>query len=322
MVPTAADVYANARQKLGDDEVSGGDLYTDAYLLGPLQEAVNTMFRALENADSPLLERKTYYMLPARQQYLDFTTAGVSAFSALLTVQAKAVTTSGSVTSITWNVPNLRWRINSTAHGRTTDERIYLYGIGDAPDGFVLNGHWPIVVIDSDNFELLGAPNRAGVGSYTADSATWVFSPSSEWSLPMRPVIGAEDIENSVSSLRESYSIQGHALNLAPSSQIRLLLLRYRMRPDQIVSTNQDLRVEGSLDVLSYLTAAIAAANKGSDGTASLMFARATGARSIAEVDERNPGGLLGDLAQNHAQSARRTVTTRRFRSGRGRGIL
>lgn len=318
MIPTAAQVYAQARILLGDDEVAGGDLYTDAYLLPHLQQAVNTLFRALHHAESPLLERAAYCQLAAYSSYLSLGAIGASDLGEVISVRAKPVTAAAAISALTYNAGTLAWRATSVGHGRATGDLVYLHGVTAGPDEFI-NADWNISVISADVFDLLGSPSDTALTTPYVSGGSWIYSSSEDWDFPLTPLGGVQDIHDTRLSFRSAYDARRGALRIEPLETARLIELRYRMKPDNIVSTAPNLRVNGSLDALAALTAGLAALSKGADSSGQLWLARATGADSVAAIDEREPGGLLGELAQQHASLVRTPVQTQRFRPKRFR---
>lgn len=314
-IPTAANIYDDAQVYLGDDEVAGGDLYTDAYLLTHLQTAVNVMFQALAHAESPLLEWTGYAKLPATQTYLSLDSSGLSYFRSPREIRSKVATGSGNVENIVWNAGTGRWRVTSTGHGRTSGDYVYIWKIADGVDDLI-NAEWPIVVIDADNFDLVGAPQATGVGSYSASTGEWLYSPDSDWSLPYKQATGIQHVRDSLVSGRWVYDFKQGALHFDPDpTNIRLLEINYRMKPDGIVSTAPNLRVRGSRDVLAYLTAGFAANAKGAMDKAVTCLQIAAGVVNPGMIDIRNPAGLLGSLANEHATARQEIIATQRYRS-------
>lgn len=320
MIPTTTTVYAAVRSYLGDDEVSGGDLYTDAVLLPHLQSAVNTLFRCLTRSESPLTERTCYYNLPAGQSYLDLDTAGMGDVAEMLSIRAKTVESSGAIEDLVWNAGTSAWRVASTAHGLSSDNLVYLYGVTDGADEFV-NADWRITVINADNFDLRGSPNKtAATATYDSVAATgrWVFATATDWGYPMNQVDGVQDINDSGLGFRQAYDFRQGALRLQPDlAAARLLEIKYRIEPNNIVSTAPNLRVRNSQDFLARMTAGLAALQKGAAESAAMNLAIAMGSASLADLDEGNPGGLLGSLAQRETTASRQVVQTQRYRARR-----
>lgn len=322
-IPVASDVYGRVRSILSDNEVAGGDLFTDAFLANFLQEAVNGMFRALHHAESPLIERTRYYKLPAGQDYLDLDAAGMGRFAEMISVRAKTVKASGTITGVAYGSSPVNnwtgWDLTSVAHGRATGQRLYVYGVTNGIDDLI-NSVWKILWVDADTFRLIGSPNKTN-GAFSATGAeTWVFSEESDWSFPFNQVDGMQSVADSYTSWREPYDIREGALRFTSlDSADRLLELKYREKPDELVAAGENLRVRGSLDYLARMTAALAALSQGATEAGIVCLGIATGAQAIGMVDWRSPGGLLGDLAQEHATASRQVVQSQRYKPRRGR---
>lgn len=315
MTPTASQVYSKTRILLGDDEVAGGDLYTNTYLLPHLEAAVNLLYKALERANSPVLRTKTYYLLSANRGYLtlDEITRHTTDLSAMISVRDMRHQASGQIAGLSFSSGG--WVVSSTGHGLQTGDKVYVWGVIDGADEFI-NTDWIVTRIDADEFRLMGSPNKiAAVTPYTS-GAIWLKGQGG-WSEPYKQVESGQDIGDGMLSYRKSYDLREGALRLNPETEPRILEITYRRRPDNVVSTAPVIRIPRSLDFLSYMTGGLAAMAKGGTEAASTMLGMAVGVTNPADMDLGNPGGLLGDLVQEHAEASRGVVYTQRYRPQR-----
>ena len=76
--PTALNVFDLCRSNLGDEAVSGGELYTNTLLLPFLNAANREMFRVLESLQLPRVKTYAYYNLPANTGVLYPATASIT----------------------------------------------------------------------------------------------------------------------------------------------------------------------------------------------------------------------------------------------------
>ena len=318
MIPTSTNVFARARELVGDTDVAGGDLFTNTLLTPHLDFAVNAMFRALRHANSPQVNRREYVRVAPHQIRIDFDAAGVGDIAAINSVRDRSIGSSGAITALAYNTAT-GWRVTSAAHGRTTGDLVFLAGIETGPDPEMINVVWPISVVDADNFDLIGSPNKlASTTPYSGSGGVWYKTSGSDWSVPFEQVEGLRSTLDSTGSFRTAYDFAEDAIWIQGDNSERLIELYYKIAPENVVASAANLRVRNSLDYLAHMTAGMAQFSRGGDGTFNVNLAIGVGSASM--LDERNPGGLLGSLVQMHAKAARRRIHSQRFRSHR-RGI-
>lgn len=136
--PTLTEVYNQTRSLIGDTEVSGGQIYTDAILLPHAQGATRQLWRSLRNLATPRVQRTFYYCLPANTALLSPSTAGITDFASPATnVCARQSVTQVAVSTASQGAAGLSVTTGS-AHGLTTGDTVVLEQLGGLRNANVL----------------------------------------------------------------------------------------------------------------------------------------------------------------------------------------
>lgn len=257
--PTAGEVCEQARGVLADQDVVGGDIYTDEKLLPHVKNALRDVWRSLQNIQAPLIVRVRYAILRANTVSLDIKGA-VALMSTVfadmkepIAIYERSGLTEHTITA-TSVVTNGVQLTTSAAHGRATGDRVTVQGLinsGSAQMGG--EGMYGITVVDTTNFTANGMYMRTG-GTYSSGGVA-VYSANRF--LPMRKVGRIEDQTANRSDLNR-WAWGEDRLLFAGVDTDRQLAIVYESGATVPDDTSDVIAVKDSIDVLAVLTAAYA----------------------------------------------------------------
>ena len=166
--PTASEICDQVRAILADQDVAGGNIYTNAKLLPNVQRASRDVWRALVNIQAPLIVRMRYAIVRANTVSLDISGAVGSMATLLpglrepLEIRDRASLTEYTITAATQSATGVLLT-TSAAHARATGDRVTVGGLlnstGDAMGG---DGMYGIAVVNTTQFTALGMHMRTG----------------------------------------------------------------------------------------------------------------------------------------------------------------
>lgn len=291
MIPTRAQVESKIRELLGDTEVSGGQIYTNALLDPSIQSAYACLFRVMARHSLPLPIRQSYYNLPAYTSYLLPSSMGISNFgepASVNPVSERAPHNSASVTAgaLTTSPPYLSLT-TSAPHSFTAGQRTLVYGLAGFSDE--VNDEWTIDVPDVTHVRLMGAqPSGAWTSGGTITDSAETFSALTPYSslltLPARTTPAAT---------LGAFAWQGDAFRFPPCSSIRQLRLGYTLSGQAPASGS--MGVDDALDFLATYAGAVSSLGRtGGGNSTAALFTMAVG--NPAGDDGGADAGYLGSL--------------------------
>lgn len=284
MIPTVQEVYNAARSVLGDDQVSGGEVFTNTILQPKYQFAYSELFRAMQSAQNPRIIQETYYDVPINTSYLDPATAGIENLGEVISVEERGGVTAWAISNV---VPGTAvCTVTSAATTLATGNQAIVYGVAGVSDD--VNGAWTVTVNSTTSTRLNGC---AATGTYTA--ATGVLSTSNEMFRNVSPVQHIEFTDQSPQSEFLVYSWEGDVFRFPPCSGVRQLRITYSLSGEAPTSTSARVRIDDCLGFLMYRIAGLAASSKGMTQRAQMYNALAVGPKW--DVDNTS-GGLLEQL--------------------------
>lgn len=284
MLPTLAQVYSAARSVLGDDQVAGGEVFTDQILQPKYQFAYSEMFRAMGQAQNPRITQEVYYDVPINTSYLDPATAGIENLGEVILVEERGGVTEWAISNV---VPGTAvCTVTSSATTLATSNQAIVYGVAGVSDD--VNGAWTVTVNSSTSTQLNGC---TATGTYTA--ATGVLSTSNELFHNVSPIRHIEFTDQSPQAEFLVYSFEGDVFRFPPCSGVRQLRITYALSGDAPTSTSARVRVDDCLGFLMYRIAGLAASSKGMVQRAQQYNGIAVGPRWDVDNTE---GGLLEQL--------------------------
>ena len=300
--PTALNVFDLCRSNLGDEAVSGGELYTNTLLLPFLNAANREMFRVLESLQLPRVKTYAYYNLPANTGVLYPATASITDLHEPETVSVRSVAWTMSVIgcTITDGVPTLEfapgdgivtWGVDQfgAPYIVTQDvldgSQVVVWGVGGVTG---VADAWSVTVPDPTHLTLNGA---VAAGTYTsggfASGSTDQFV-DLDWVDDVGVTDAAGDAPTEVAWV-------GGAFRMKPSTVAQQLRIAYWTSAPAITSINDVIAVDDSLDYLAARTAGMAAYSRGGISIAEGLALRALGPTGQADAS----GGLLRQVFVN-----------------------
>lgn len=313
MIPLLSQVYARARETLGDTEVSGGQLWTDERLQEHAGAAYEAMYRALSMHGSKALRRTAYYNVPASQSYLTPAQMGLTNFSEPKAIYERLVNLAVSPNSGTPGDAYLTLGF-ATAHGFVDGQSVVVYGMqGISEDA---NDMWAVAAPTTATLRLMGcrAAGTFASGAVVSDS-TEAFP-----SLPMAPYNDILDYPTTPGSQLTKWTWEKGVIRFWPCSTARQIRLIYTLSGAPPSDAAASMGVDDSLDFLANFTAGLAVRSKGMGTTAATLLARACG-NPTGDCSRAN-AGLLGELVRHDVKNLQVTGSFQipRFRPKRNVG--
>lgn len=291
--PTLTSVFDQARVILADQDVIGGDLYTDAKLLGSAQQATRDVWRALQNIQAPSIVRIRYLILRANTVSLDIASA-VSAIATTLVdlkeplaIYERRDLTEYTIASVAANTSVGLDITTTAAHGRATGDRVTINGLATA--GAVQlggDGLYGITLIDTDSFTANGLYMRIS-GTYGANTGKAVYSANAFQ--PMRK-LGRLDRQLNSSSL-EFWAWTEDRLMFRGADHDRQLCIVYESTASVPSSGSDIIPINDSVDVVATLAAAYSTSVR-MPSVSQMLMNRALG----PTLQRDGSAGMLRDL--------------------------
>jgi len=296
--PTLENVYDAIRMKLGDDEVSGGQIYTNTRLLGSVQHAVRDLFRVMAKVGNPRVIKNVYYNLPAYTSVLRPSTAGISDMGDPIGLWARGNVSTLSVSSATPGSSSLAL-VTSTAHGLSSGDLVTLY----LPGVVGGDGHYAVTVTSSTGLTINGL---VASGSYTSGGTVTVGSDA------FSPVYQATDSPNlehvSLGEVSE-FAWHGDVFHVPAVSAIREIRIEYYSSATVPTQTTDVIAVDDCIDFLACRSAALAAKVR-SPNLSRIWNVEALGPKEMAD----GSGGMLRDLLQAGVRALQEMAPEERMR--------
>lgn len=325
MIPQVSDILDRARFHLGDTRLSGGQLFTDAFLQnGHFPAAYEALYRYLARCNAKRLRRTVYYNLPANTSYLTPAGMGLPNLSRPEAIWDRSIqTTISPVVSVVNAVapgvpPSVDLMYNN--HGYLAGQEVVTFGFGMTPGTIddSANGSFYIGVPDVNTIRLLGCPaldQGAAVGSGgILSTGSEVFPVDPLWQL-FDFVDWQLSAQNSQLSNWKWDEGAFHFIPANTNRQIRVTFMISGAAPP-----SGSVYIDDSLDALALFTAASAASAKApSKSTMSSLSIRAVGNPNLDSM--RVMGGAFYELAQLGTQAIQMTrVVMPRWRPRRNMG--
>lgn len=280
--PTLTEVYAQARAKCGDTEVSGGQIYTDTLLLPHIQEATRALWRGLRNLAVPRVKRTIYYTLPANTSFFSPSIL-VTDFSE----PADKISQRGGLTSVAVSnvvqVGNDIEVTTATSHNLSTGNMVVLEQVTGMRWVNVLS---PVVVDSSTQFTINGliAERTYSSGGFVVTSNNEFYDINWADRLPAATTQTATQLGACV--------YENRAFQFLPASEDKQIRLQY-WSSAQVPATGTDvIAFNDCLDFLAIYAAAEASDSQGAITRAAKLKVQAVG----ASYDQGIIGGELRSL--------------------------
>lgn len=280
MIPTMTNCLDAARFYLGDDQTSGGEVFTNTVLTQPFNMAYRELFRTLEGLAIPRVQRSAYYNLPAFTSFLSPATANIADMGEVQILEERGGVTSVAISNAVAGAGFVT--ITTATHSYTTGDSIVIFGVGGMTG---VAGIWGVTVVDATNFKLNGA---VGVGAYTSGGTA---SKSGE---QFTEVVGPRRLVDSVGQVGALgiYDWYEDSFHFPVCNAIRELRITYISSAATIAAVGDTTGVDDSLDFLAIRTAGLAASSRGARDRAAELNLMAIGPSGQAD----GSGGILREL--------------------------
>ena len=305
MIPLVSEVYDATRSVLGDDQVAGGEVFTDGLLQPKYTAAYAELFRAMQGAQNPRIRQEAYYNVPALTGYIDPATMGVTSLGEIEALEERGNVTSWAISGVTPGSGVAT--VTSAATTLASGNQAVVYGVGGVSDD--INGIWTVTVNSATSTQLNGC---TASGTYTSGG---VLSYSTEEFLAMTPQQRLDWVDRAPTSNFLIYAWERDIIRVPPSSAIRQIRLTYTLSGDAPTATTASTGIDDCLDFLMYRIAGLAAESKGMLDRAVTYNLRACGPRWD---NEGVAGGLLGQLLTAGIRNLQRLPPAQRRSPGFG----
>ncbi len=295
--PTVQAVYDQVRSLLGDDQIVGGEVFTNAVLQPHYGVAYRTLYRTMAILGNPYIERDVYYTLPPNTTFLDPATVGITDLGEPLFIDWRSGLTTVAITGAL--VSAVLVTVTAPGHGYASGDMPVIGGIV----GIVgTDGIWGITVLDANTFTLNGCiATGVYVSGGTATKGGGRF-------FPMKAVDRFDDIGTVTNDY--AYTWQQDVFGFRPNAIAVELRITYSASGNPPLLTSAIIGIDDSLDYLATHTAGMAIASRGGEHMANELIIRALGQLK----SEENPGGLLLSFLRNEIKRVQRIPPSMRRR--------
>lgn len=279
MIPLRSDVSNSVRYLLGDTEVAGGQVYTDAFQAPLLNLRYQEMYQRLYGVGAERVQAEGYYLLPPYTPIFTPSLAGMTNFGGPNEVWERGGTTAYAISGAVPSSPSagfLRLTVAALPSTVVTGTRVELYGVGGISAD--VNDSWVLTVNSPTSVDLNGC---AATGTYT--SGGFLLVSTEQWQGPLTPRATQDELigVSPQSSGLSLYSWQRGVLRFPICSVARELRILYQLSSSLPVSSQaagDSMGVDDCLDVLATGTAELCAGSKGNKSKVGEMHARAEAA--------------------------------------------
>lgn len=307
--PTIQQIADQARALLGDDQIPGGEIFSNNVLMPHIAQATRELFRVLRGAQDPFVLQDAYYTLPPFTSVLDPITAGLVGFAEPEFIASRQAGPKQHITDVVVGTgldgePNATLQV--VAHGFSSGQTVITYGIVGFDDFNSPNGLWSITVANANAFSLNGC---TAAGAYVSGGYVIGGGGRGEFT-PMVPVSRIEAIADGAAnsgSTQSVYAWEGNVLRFMATSDARELRITYRLSATTSTNPSSIIPIDDSQDFLATRAAGIAAATRGAPARANELNLEALGSGKIAD----GSGGILGELVRIDIRNLQRVVYRR-----------
>lgn len=293
-----SDCYDRVRSKLSDDEIAGGQVFTDTMLEPFMVEAWAGFVAAQSKWSIPYTEKESFVYVQPYQDYIDVAQAGLPNPKQLIEVWSCGEPSlivelpqspAPSNDPITGDVRVVPYDIS----GFTTGDKVGIY-MDPRFYGGGVNDEWAVRV-DSPYLVLLGC--RASIkapADYGTVSPGYVFKASPGSWYPLTPYLLDTPADWDASGERSQlWKYKGQAIHLSPrSSSEQILSVIYRISGDStFVTSDSPVLEDDAANFLVEYLCGVASQSKGQPGYQEFLM-KATGNPQGLITGE---GGLIGE---------------------------
>jgi hypothetical protein len=320
MKPTLEQCYNQSRALMGDDEVAGGQIFTDSALQPHTVQAIRELFRVLRGAQDPFVLADAYFVLPANTSVFDPATAGMfnlpePEYVSWTTVPAGSPTAITNVVMTTGATPYAT--VTSPSHGIPIGSfpTVIIYGVLGFDQFNNINQSWAAQVIDANTIQCNGCTQT---GTYVSGGFTMAVNLTNQF-IPMAPQDTIENVAVLAPSpaLSETiYAWEGGVFRFLPSSMARLIKITYRMSGMVDTNPNAVVPIDDCQDYIATRAAGIAGKTRGASARGAELTMEAIGPTGMAD----GSGGILRQLLAVDIRNMQRIQYRQRpFRPRRNR---
>lgn len=311
MIPTLDDVFARARQAIGDyaEDSLNHSAFSDVILRPHVATALRLLWSQASVYNVAYPKEQTFYLLPQYQDRWSPELSDVTRMGSVLEVREALIEANYSVSGFdqATNIVTL-----TASHAFELGDIACIYGVKGLRRG-VINGRHRVTAIPGATQITLGGVVESG--TYTSGGVC--ILPGSDFSSPWQQVDYQDDID---SYGQTEFSWERGQLRFLPSTSIdRLLSIRYQISSELPTYSETQIGFEGALEFLAFYSAGLACSALGAGDSADTLLTFALGKDREPDLQ----GGFLGDVLGIAVQDAQQVVhQQRRFRPRRNNRIV
>lgn len=314
MIPTIQAVKDKARALLGDAEVTGGQVFTDAILQPYCETAFADLYRVLDLFNIQFVERNLYYVLPANQTAFYPRQAGHNNFGEPVAVRIREPTETVAISNVAVDLVNPWCLVTTAANTFSTGDTVIIYNVQLV--SFDVNDEWTIEVVNSTTIKLLGC--RA-TGAYTDGGQDFASKSTHNWSDPLRFLDSPADVHKLGVDGVDAVAWERDRFIFNRSTIDRQIMIEYSLSGALGTTDTDSVGIDDSLDYMAYRAASLAAEPFGAQDLASRYERQSIG--SVEALSANEPGGFLGNMVRRGVQALQKeSFETQRFRPRRNTG--
>jgi hypothetical protein len=293
---TVQNALDDARARLNDTAVAGGEIFTNAVLIPHLQPTYRELFDAMSVAQSSRILRVVYWNLPANTTLLDpVGTMGLLDFSEPQFLEERGSLSTAAIASTNTATPI---QVTTSApHGLVTGADIIISGVSGTTAPW---GRWFATVLSPTTFTLNGSVSDGAAG--TGGTVTW----STEKFTGVDPI--TEMTDRDLSDHLLDYFWDEGALKFRGATTTRQLRITYTASGNAPTLSTQTIGIDNCLNFLGCRTAGRAANAKGWYQMADRLNREALGPQMEAD----GSGGLLRNFLATQVRSMQRKQIRRK----------
>jgi hypothetical protein len=259
MIPTTGQVYDAVRGAVGDTQISNGQVFTDTFLLRPLNLAWDDLLHALRRVESSRLQREILFLLPPYYGSISPASFNIFALDQPISLFSRKITSALTITNAIADSSNRFVTVTVSApHGLIDGKQVDVVEVKGISDD--VNQNWYVTIPTTTTLQLNGC---SATGTYQASTGR-VIIPNGAW--PLDSIYKSpypSQIPDAATEDPTCWCYQNNRLFIQPCSVQREFKLYYELGDGDIpAGSTIPLPIEGAKNYLTFQTSVYALAGK------------------------------------------------------------
>lgn len=300
--PTLQQIYDAARGYLHDDQVSGGEVWTNTALQVHFNEAYRRMWRAMGNSGSKRVQKIVELNLPAVTTVLIPSTYQIMDFSEPELIEERPVSGSKTIVSTDTSTPI---RVTITAHGLGANGSEGYGMISSVASTTAPWGFWGFTVVDANTISLNGSASDGTAGT----GGTFTINSVQIWSQVLAADFAGQCVDGQPGQFLGCYIWNNEQLQFRGAVNPVQLRITYWSSGAPPTLSNQSLGIDDCVDLVACITASNAASANGWYPLADRLANKAYGSSQDPDIS----GGMLNEFLNNQIKTRQRGPIVRNY---------